>query len=307
LGYAKGQISDEQIAALLMSIYFQKMTVKETHFLTQAIIRSGDVVDLSPIKGLKVDKHSTGGVGDKTSIIVVPIVASCGVKVAKMSGRGLGHTGGTVDKLEAISGYCTSLSREKFFEIVNKVGASIIGQSGELAPADKKLYALRDVTATVENVSLIAASIMGKKLASGSDRILLDVKVGSGAFCKTESQAMELARLMVDLGNEAGKKTVALLTNMDVPLGNAVGNALEVMECIDILNGRGEENLMELSLELASNMLFLGERGSHLQCRKMAEESIKSGAALIKLSEMVEAHGGDKNLIFHPENLKNRI
>lgn len=300
-GYTKGEIPDEQVSALLMAIYFQKMTVKETHFLTQEIIHSGDTVDLSAIGGIKVDKHSTGGVGDKTSIIIVPIVAACGVKVAKMSGRGLGHTGGTVDKLESIEGYNTSPTRARFIEIVNTVGASIIGQSGVLAPADKKLYALRDVTATVDNVSLIAASIMGKKLASGSDRILLDIKVGSGAFCKTVDEATELAELMVKLGNEAGKKTVALLTDMDVPLGHAIGNSLEVKECVEVLNGRGERKLTELCVELAANMLFLGEKGSIDECRRLVQDSIDDGSALLKLAEIVEAHGGNKSWILNPE------
>ncbi|MEG1612914.1 MAG: thymidine phosphorylase [Clostridia bacterium] len=300
-GYTKDEIPDEQIAALLMAIYFQKMTVRETYDLTYAIVNSGEVIDLSQISGIKVDKHSTGGVGDKTSIIVAPMVASCGVKVAKMSGRGLGHTGGTVDKLMSIQGYQTSISREKFFDIVNTVGVSIIGQSGNLAPADKKLYALRDVTATIENTSLIAASIMGKKLASGADKILLDVKVGSGSFNKTIAQAEELAKLMVQLGKSAKKDTVALLTNMDIPLGTAIGNSLEVKECIDVLQGRGADDLTEICIELASNMLYLGGLGNMCECMRKAKESISSGRAYETLIKMVKAHGGNESWIKTPD------
>lgn len=238
-GYVKGEIPDYQMSAMLMAIYFKGMTTEELTHLTLTMAHSGDMVDLSPIHGIKVDKHSTGGVGDKTTLVVAPTVAACGVKVAKMSGRGLGHTGGTVDKLESIPGFVTGLSEEAFFETVNKTGVSVIGQTGNLAPADKKLYALRDTTATVNSVPLIAASIMSKKLAAGSDCILLDVTTGSGAFVKDFEQAVKLAETMVNIGEGAGRKTAALITNMDTPLGSAIGNINEVKEVIELLKGEG--------------------------------------------------------------------
>lgn len=300
-GYVAGDIPDYQASALLMAIYFRGMNVDETTCLTLAITNSGDKVDLSGIKGFKADKHSTGGVGDKTTLIVAPIVASAGVKVAKMSGRGLGHTGGTVDKLESIPGYETSLSRERFFEIVNTVGCSVIGQSGELAPADKKLYALRDVTATVDKRPLIASSIMGKKLASGADGIVLDVKVGSGAFNKTFDEGLALAKIMVNIGNKAGKITRAVITNMDKPLGYAVGNAIEVKEAVEILNGNGDKELKEICIELASNMLYIAGRGSLENCKKIATAKLENGDAFETFKAMVQAHGGDTSYVDDPE------
>lgn len=296
-GYTKGDIPDEQVSALLMAIYFRGMNVDETVNLTTAIARSGDTVDLSGIKGFKADKHSTGGVGDKTTLIVAPIVASCGVKVAKMSGRGLGHTGGTVDKLEAIPGFKTTLDREEFFEIVNDVGVCVIGQSGELAPADKKLYALRDVTATVDKLPLIASSIMGKKLASGADGIVLDVKVGSGAFNKTFDEGLALAKAMVNIGNQAGKVTRAIISNMDKPLGKAVGNSLEVIEAIEVLRGEGDGELKDLCIELAAAMLKIAGVGEYEECRQTALSKLQNGAALHTLKKMVKAQGGDSTYV----------
>ncbi|MFZ2539895.1 MAG: pyrimidine-nucleoside phosphorylase [Oscillospiraceae bacterium] len=291
--YTKGDIPDYQIAALLMAIYFKGMDKRETATLTLSMAKSGDMFDLTSIKGIKVDKHSTGGVGDKTSLIIGPIVAACGVPVAKMSGRGLGHTGGTVDKLEAFPGFRTSIDEKEFFDIVNQIGISIIGQTGNIAPADKKLYALRDVTATVDNVSLIAASIMSKKLAAGSDAILLDVKTGSGAFMKTLDDSINLAQVMVDIGVANGKNMTALITDMDRPLGNAIGNSLELIEVIDTLSGKGPEDLTHICLELASNMLVLAQKGTMDECMEMAKQAIENGSALAKLREMVIAQGSD--------------
>lgn len=295
--YVAGNIPDYQMSALLMAIYFQGMNDEETAVLTDAIAHSGDMVDLSAIKGIKVDKHSTGGVGDKTTLIIAPIVASYGVKVAKMSGRGLGHTGGTVDKMESIPGMQTSLTQEEFFDTVNKTGLSVIGQTGNLAPGDKKLYALRDVTATVDSIPLIAASIMSKKLAAGSDCIVLDVKTGSGAFMKTLDDSILLAQKMVAIGEAAGKKMVALITDMDIPLGNNIGNALEVAEAVEVLKGRGPEDLRDVCVELAGNMLYLAGKGDLEECCKMAERALDDGSALERLIAMVEAQGGDSSVI----------
>ena len=295
--YVAGNIPDYQMSAFLMTIYFKGMSKEETLYMTMEVAHSGDMVDLSSIKGVKVDKHSTGGVGDKTTLIIAPIVASLGVKVAKMSGRGLGHTGGTVDKLESIPNFKTILSREEFFNIVNKIGVSVIGQSGNLAPADKKLYALRDVTATVDSIPLIAISIMSKKLAAGNDCILLDVKTGSGAFMKTVDLAIELAKEMVDIGSNAGKNTLALITDMDIPLGYNIGNSLEVIEAVETLRGRGPKDLTEVCIQLSANMLYLAGKGSIEECIHLANRAIEDGSAYNKFIEMVEAQGGDSNVI----------
>lgn len=304
-GITDGTVPDYQASALMMAIFFQKMNARETADMTDLMAHSGDMVDLSPIEGFKVDKHSTGGVGDKTTLIVVPIVASCGVKVAKMSGRGLGHTGGTVDKLESIPGYNTSLSTEKFFETVKTVGAAVVGQTGNLAPADKKLYALRDVTATVNNISLIAASIMSKKLASGANGIVLDVKTGSGAFMKELDDSIALASAMVEIGEHTGRKTAALITDMDVPLGRNIGNSLEVKEAIEVLNGAGPEDLRIVSVELAANMLSLANGKDIAECRKTAEDAISSGRAFESFCAMVKAQGGDEAVIRDSSLFKN--
>lgn len=300
-GYVDGSIPDYQMSAFLMAVYFNGMTEHETHYMTNEVAHSGDMVDLSPIDGIKVDKHSTGGVGDKTTLIVAPIVAACGVKVAKMSGRGLGHTGGTVDKLESIPGYKTTLSREEFFKVVNETGLSVIGQSGNLAPADKKMYALRDVTATVDNIPLIAVSIMSKKLAAGSDCILLDVKTGSGAFMKTLEDSFALASEMVKIGENAGRRTMALITDMDTPLGEAIGNSLEVIEAVATLNGNGPEDLTKVCLQLAANMLVLAGLGTEEECLLKARQVIEDGSALKRLAAMVEAQGGNSRVIYDTE------
>jgi len=299
-GYVRGEIPDYQASALLMAIAIRGMNADETAELTFAVRDSGARLDFSDIKGLKVDKHSTGGVGDKTSLIVAPLVASLGLTVAKMSGRGLGHTGGTIDKLESIPHFNTSLSKEDFVSVVNEVGVAIVGQSAILAPADKKLYALRDVTATVDSLPLIVSSIMGKKLAVGDDCILLDVKTGSGALAKTLEDSKALASAMVDIGKRAGKKMCAVITNMDVPLGCAIGNSLEVIEAVETLKGRGPKDLEELCLQLSARILMLakglGLKESYESCRK----SLLCGDALNVFARMVEAQGGDKSYVLDP-------
>ena len=302
--YVNGTIPDYQMSAMLMAIFLKGMTEAETLNLTMACAHSGDMVDLSGIEGTKVDKHSTGGVGDKTTLIIAPIVAACGVKVAKMSGRGLGHTGGTVDKMESIPGMRTSFTQKEFFDIVNKTGLSVIGQSGNLAPADKKLYALRDVTGTVDSIPLIAASIMSKKLAAGNDCILLDVKTGSGAFMKTIEDSIALGQEMVKIGENAGKRTVALITDMDIPLGHNIGNSLEVIEAVKTLKGEGPADLTEVCLNLAGNMLYLAGKGSLDECKKMVQEVVANGKALERLVAMVEAQGGDSSVIKDTEKFK---
>ena len=303
-GYTKGEIPDYQMSAMMMAICFQGMTDEETLELTLAMEHSGDELDLSGIEGIKVDKHSTGGVGEKTSLVLAPMVAALGIPVAKMSGRGLGHTGGTIDKLECFPGFTTSLTEEAFIRNVNQVKLAIMGQTANLAPADKKLYALRDVTATVDQMSLIASSIRSKKLAAGSDAIVLDVKTGNGAFMKTEQDAFALAKEMVRIGNGAGRRTVAVITDMDQPLGNAVGNALEVKEAILSLNGCGPDDFMEVVYELGAQMVLLaGKAATREEAIEKLMETVKSGAALHKLAEFVEAQGGDKSYVLQPQLL----
>ncbi len=302
--FTEGRIPDYQMSAMTMAICFQGMSKRETFDLTMAMRDSGDVLDLSRIEGIKVDKHSTGGVGDKVSLVLTPIVASLGVPVAKMSGRGLGHTGGTIDKLESFSGFSTEISEEKFMDSVNTIGIAIAGQTANLAPADKKLYALRDVTATVDQMSLIASSIMSKKLASGADAIVLDVKTGNGAFMQKEEDAVALAKAMVDIGNRAGKQTVAVITDMDEPLGNAVGNALEIKEVIDALHGDGPEDLMEVVYALGTQMLLLAKRAEDEEiARNLITESIQERKALKKFAEFIENQGGNREEILHPDML----
>ncbi|WP_346889146.1 pyrimidine-nucleoside phosphorylase [Clostridium sp. UBA1056] len=292
--YTKEEIPDYQVSALLMAIYFQKMNKRETSDLTMAMVHSGDILDLSEIKGVKVDKHSTGGVGDTTTLVLTPMVAALGIPVAKMSGRGLGHTGGTIDKLESFKGFSVEMPTEKFIDNVNTIKIAVGGQTGDLAPADKKLYALRDVTATVDNVSLIASSIMSKKIASGADAIVLDVKVGDGAFMKNTESAKELATEMVSIGKHIGRNTIAVISDMDQPLGLAIGNVLEVEEAINTLKGNGPEDLLNLSLALGSRMVMLaGKADTAEEAEAMLKETITSGVAIEKLKEFVKAQGGD--------------
>ena len=303
-GYTKGMIPDYQMSAFLMATYFQGMNSEETCNLTIAMRDSGDHMSLDGIKGMKIDKHSTGGVGDKTTLVLGPMVAACGVKVAKMSGRGLGFTGGTIDKLESIPGFQTAISEEKFIRNVNEINIALSGQTANLAPADKKIYALRDVTATVDQLSLIASSIMSKKLASGADGIVLDVKTGDGAFMKKEEDAIRLAEEMIRIGESAGKKMAALITDMNQPLGYAVGNALEVKEAIDILNGNGPEDVLQLCIALGSEMVYMAQLASS---RKEAEEKVKdtiySKKAFNKFKEWIEIQGGDITYVEQPEKL----
>ncbi len=299
-GYVRGEIPDYQMSAMCMAILFSGMDDREILDLTMSMMHSGETLDLSPIRGVKADKHSTGGVGDKTSLVLCPMVAACGVKIAKMSGRGLGHTGGTIDKLESFPGFVTGISEERFFENVNRIGIAIAGQTAEVCPADKKLYALRDVTGTVPSIPLIVSSIMSKKLAAGADVIVLDVKCGSGAFMKTPEQARELAEGLTRVGKLAGRKCAAVITDMDEPLGFAVGNALEVKEAIDVLAGRTEAGeLKSLCLTLGANMLTLsGLAADETEAKAKLEATIADGSALRKLAEMVEAQGGDSRAVY---------
>lgn len=296
-GFTNGDIPDYQMSAFLMAVYLRGMTDEETARMTLAMAHSGDMVDLSGIEGVKADKHSTGGVGDKTTLVVAPVVASCGVKIAKMSGRGLGHTGGTVDKMESVPGCRTSLPSEEFIAQVNRIGISVVGQSGNLAPADKKMYALRDVTATIASVPLIASSIMSKKLAAGADCILLDVKTGNGAFMKTLDDSIALARAMVAIGTHNGRKVAALVTDMDTPLGHAVGNSLEVAESMQVLRGCGPADLTTVCRELASNLLVLAGKGTLEECRALFDEAISSGRAFETCKAMFAAQGGDVSVL----------
>ncbi len=296
--YIKGNIPDYQISALLMAIYFNGMTDDEVYYLTQEMLNSGEVVDLSEIKGIKCDKHSTGGVGDKTSLVVGPLASALGVKIAKMSGRGLGHTGGTLDKLEAIPGFQIEISSEDFLKQVNDIGIAIIGQSKNIVPADKKLYALRDVTGTVDSIPLIASSIMSKKLASGANHIVLDVKVGSGAFMKDINSAIELSKLMVSLGKKAGKDVVATITDMSQPLGFAIGNALEVIEAIETLKGHGPKDFQTLCTELTIEILLVCKiASSYDEAKKLVEKAISEGLGLAKLQAMIAYQHGDSRVV----------
>jgi pyrimidine-nucleoside phosphorylase len=302
--YCEDRIPDYQMSAMLMAIYFQGMDINEIKYLTMAMVNSGKIIDLSSIPGIKVDKHSTGGVGDTTTLALAPMVAAADVPVAKMSGRGLGHTGGTIDKLESIEGFKTELSLNKFIDIVKKVGASIISPTSDLAPADKKLYALRDVTGTIESIPLIVSSIMSKKLAAGADAIVLDVTTGSGAFMQEYKDALKLGKIMVDIGLELGKETVAVVSNMDEPLGFAIGNSLEVKEAIEILKDKGPEDLRNLCLVLGANMLKLGgEVKSYEEGKNRLEKILQEGTAFNKFKEMIIAQGGNPEIIDKPELL----
>ncbi|MFC0014737.1 MULTISPECIES: pyrimidine-nucleoside phosphorylase [Allobacillus] len=300
-GYTSGEIPDYQASAFAMALYFQGMNKEERAAITMAMAQSGDMIDLSEIEGTKVDKHSTGGVGDTTTLILAPLVASVGVPVAKMSGRGLGHTGGTIDKLESVPGFHVELTKEEFIQNVNERKVSVIGQSGNLTPADKKLYALRDVTATVNSIPLIASSIMSKKIAAGADAIVLDVKTGAGAFMKEESESIDLAKAMVEIGNSVGRKTKAVISDMSQPLGNAIGNALEVKEAIETLKGTGPEDLTKLSLTLGSQMVVLAGHAENLtDAWSLLEKSIENGDALKKFKEFLASQGGDASVVDEP-------
>ena len=295
--YTAERIEDYQASALLMAIFINGMDEEETVNLTESMAKSGDMLDLSAIDGITADKHSTGGVGDKTSLVVAPICASLGIKMAKMSGRGLGHTGGTIDKLESINGYNTSIDTNAFFKQVNEISIALIGQTGNLAPADKKIYALRDVTATVGNISLIASSIMSKKIAAGAKNIVLDVKCGSGAFMKDEKSATELAKLMVKIGKKCGRNMAAVITNMDIPLGSNVGNALEIKEVVDILNNKGDKQLRELCLVLSATILSISYGWNYNDAYSKAEKALIDGSAFNKLKELVSAQGGNAEML----------